>query len=65
MTTEKAIIFGDSLLSYIDQEERHYKIVSERGLNTVHFIRKLSRGQYDDLIENHENFLICLGTNNL
>jgi len=65
MSTKKAIIFGDSLLSYINQEDRHYKIVSERGLNTVRFIRELSRGKHDDLIENHENFLICLGTNNL
>ena len=65
MSVKKVIIFGDSLLKYIRQEEEHYRIISERGLNTVRFIKQLSRGQHDKVIHQHEQFIICLGTNNL
>ena len=65
MSGKKRIIFGDSLLKYIRQEEEHYRIISERGLNTVRFIQQISRGQHDKVIHQHEQFIICLGTNNL
>ena len=62
---KKVLIFGDSLVKYIPQEEKTYKVFATGGLTCKRFIGKLTRGIYDEEIINCRGIIILIGTNDL
>ena len=62
---KKVLIFGDSLIKHIKQEEKTYKIFAAGGLTTERLIERLAKGRYDREIVQSRGVVIIVGTNNL